>query len=116
MRNPKFQAIKPNYRKRVLEITLQEGRKRTYYNLPFAAFRGKRIGSRNRFVSIVIDQQLGRQGATFVLADGTEGDLPADLVLYYCDPTYDWSPINQLKRVLRDKLDASSLSRRTRLS
>ena len=109
-RNPKFQAIKPNYRKRVLEIALQEGRKRTYHNLPFAAFSGKRISSRNRFVSIVIDPQLGRQGATFVLADGTQGDLPADLVLYYCDPTYDWSPINQLKRVLRDKLDASKLS------
>ena len=110
MRNPKFQAIKPNYRKRVLEVVLQEGRKLTYHNLPFAAFGGKRISSRNRFVSIVIDRQLGRQGATFVLADGTHGDLPADLVLYYCDPTYDWSPINQLKRVLRDKLDASKLS------
>ena len=110
MRNPKFQAIKPNYRKRVLEVVLQEGRKLTYHDLPFAAFGGKRITSRNRFVSIVIDQQLGRQGATFVLADGTQGDLPADLVLYYCDPTYDWSPINQLKRVLRDKLDASKLS------
>ena len=61
MRNPKLQAIKPNYLKRVLEITLQEGRKLTSYNLPFAAFRGKRISSRNRFVSIVIDQQLGRQ-------------------------------------------------------
>jgi hypothetical protein len=61
-------------------------------------------------VSIDIDEELGRQGATFVMADGTRGDLPADFVLYYCDPTYDWSPINQLKRVLRDKLEASKLS------
>jgi len=30
--------------------------------------------------------------------------------LYYCDPTYDWAPVNQLKRALRDKLDASKLS------
>ena len=110
MRNPKFKAIKPNYRKGVLEITLQEGRKPTRYNLPFAAFKGTKISAKNRLVSIGIDEELGRQGATFVMADGTHGNLPADFVLYYCDPTYDWSPINQLKRVLRDKLDASKLS------
>ena len=110
MRNPKFKAIKPNYRKGVLEITLQEGRKLTRFNLPFAALKGTRVGPKNRFVSIDLDEDLGRQGATFVLADGTRGDLPADFVLYYCDPTYDWSPLNQLKRVLRDKLDASKLS------
>jgi hypothetical protein len=109
MRNPKFKAIKPNYRKSVLEITLQEGRTLTRHNLPFVVL-GKRISSKNRFVSIDIDEELGRQGVSFVLADGTHGDLPADLVLSYCDPTYDWSPINQLKRVLRDKLDASKLS------
>jgi hypothetical protein len=110
MRNPTFKAIKPNYRKSVLEITLREGRKLSRYNLPFAAFKGLRINATNRFVSIDIDEELGRQGAAFVLANGTRGDLPADLVLYYCDPTYDWSPINQLKRVLRHKLAASKLS------
>ena len=110
MRNPKFKAINPNYRKSVLEVTLQEGRTLAHYNLPFSAFKGKRINSRNRFLSIDIDEELGGQGATFVLADGTRGDLPADFVLYFCDPTYDWSPINQLKRVLREKLDASDLS------
>jgi hypothetical protein len=110
MRNPRFKAIRPNYRKRVLEVTLQEGRRMTRHDLPFAAFAGKRISARNRFVSIDIDAELGGQAATFRLADGTRGDFPADLVLYYCDPTYDWSPINQLKRVLRDKLDASRLS------
>jgi hypothetical protein len=110
MRNPTFKTIKPNYRKGVLEITLREGRKLSRYNLPFAAIKGKRISARNRFMSIDIDEELMRQGATFVLTDGTRGDLPADLVLYYCDPSYDWSPINQLKRVVRDKLDASQLS------
>jgi len=110
MRNPTFKALKPNYRKGVLEITLQEGRKLTRHNLPFAALTGTRVSSKNRFVSIDIDEEVGRQGATFVLSDGTGGDLPADFVLYYCDPTYDWSPINQLKRALRDKLDRSKLS------
>lgn len=110
MRNPTFKAIEPNYRKGVLDITLQEGRRLTRYNLPFAAFTRTRVSSKNRFVSINIDKELGRQGATFVMADGTRGDLPADFVLYYCDPTYDWSPINQLKRALRGKLEASNLS------
>jgi hypothetical protein len=110
MRNPAFRAIKPNYRKSVVEVTLQEGRKLVRYNLPFAAFTTTRVSAKNRFVSIDIDEELGRQGSTFVMEDGTRGDLPADFVLYYCDPTYDWSPINQLKRVLRDKLDASKLS------
>jgi hypothetical protein len=110
MRNPTFKAIKPNYRKSVLEITLQEGRKLARHSLPFAAIKGTRISSKNRLVSIDIDEELGRQGATLVTADGTRGDLPADFVLYYCDPAYDWSPINQLKRALRDKLEASKLS------
>jgi hypothetical protein len=110
MRNPTFKTIEPNYRKSVLDITLREGRKLTRYSLPFAALRGMRVSSRNRFAAITIDKTLGRQGATFVMTDGTRGDLPADFVLYYCDPTYDWSPINQLKRLVRHKLDASKLS------
>jgi hypothetical protein len=32
--------------------------------------------------------------------------------LYYCDPSYHWSPINQLKRALKDKLGSSQLSLR----
>jgi len=110
MRNPIFKAIAPNYRKSVLDITLREGRTLTRYALPFSALKGKQISARNRFVSIDIDAELGGHGATYALADGTRGDLPADFVLYVCDPTYDWSPINQLKRVLRNKLDASELS------
>ena len=110
MRNPVFNSIKPNYRKNVLEITLQEGRTARKYSLPFAAFGSKKIHSKNRFVRIEIDQELGGQAASFVLEDGTKGDFPADLVLYHCDPSYDWSPINQLKRALKDKLGASQLS------
>ena len=110
MRNPRFQAIRPNYRKQVLEVTLQEGRKLTRYNLPFSVFKGRRISAKNRFVSIDIDEELDRQAAAFVLSDGTRADFPADLVLYHCDPTYDWSPVNQLKRALKEKLDASHLS------
>ena len=58
----------------------------------------------------VIDQTLGDQAASFVLENGTRGDFPADFVLYHCDPTYDWSPINQLKRALKDKIGTAKLS------
>jgi hypothetical protein len=93
MRNPTIKAIKPNYRKRVLEITMREGRTEKSYSLPFAVFADKKIHANNRFLSIEVDRELGGQAAAFVLEDGTKGDFPADLVLYHCDPTYDWSPI-----------------------
>ena len=110
MRNPVFKEIKPHYRKRVLEITLQEGRARRKYHLPFAAFEDKKIHAKNRFASIAIDRELGGQAASFVLQDGTRGDFPADFVLYHCDSTYDWSPINQLKKTLKNKIGAAKLS------
>jgi hypothetical protein len=110
MRNPVFKRIVPNYRKRVLEITLGEGAKTKKYNLAFSVFGTNKIHSKNRFDSIGIDRELGNQAVSFVLEDGTKGDFPADLVLYHCDPTYDWSPINQLKKALKDKLGASQLS------
>jgi hypothetical protein len=110
MRNPKFKEIKPNYRKNVLEVTLRDGKKIKSYSLPFAVFRDVKIGSRNRFTSITIDRELGDQAVSFVLADGSKGDFPADFVLYYCDPTYHWSPLNQLKSALKDKISTSRLS------
>ena len=110
MRTPKFKEIKPNYRKNVLEITLQEGRKTKSYTLPFAVFRDVKISSKNRFTSIAIERELGNQAASFVLEDGSKGDFPADFVLYYCDPTYHWSPVNQLKKALKEKISTSRLS------
>ena len=49
MRNPRFKALKPNYRKKVLEVVLQEGKKMTRYSLPFAVISGKNISAKNRF-------------------------------------------------------------------
>ena len=110
MRNPKFKQITPNYRKRVLEIVLQEGRSSNRYNLPFAVFTGMKIGPDNRFAEITIDAELGAQATSFMLEDGTRGDFPADFVLYYSDPSYEWSPINQLKRALKSKISDAKLS------
>lgn len=110
MRDPQLKTIKVNYRKNVLEIALCEGGKTSRYSLPFAVFRNHKIGVKNKFKAIKIDEELNGAAASFVLEDGSKGDFPADLVLYYCDPTYDWSPLNQLKKALKDQLKVSKLS------
>ncbi|MBI2604589.1 MAG: hypothetical protein HYW49_00775 [Deltaproteobacteria bacterium] len=110
MRDPIFESIIPNYRKNVLEIVLVESRKKRKYFLPFSVFDGPKISSKNRFRSIRIDSELNRQAAEFVLDDGSKGDFHVDYVLYHCDPSYDWSPVNQLKKVLKGELEASRLS------
>src|SRR5437899_964830 len=104
MRNPSFKKIEPNYRRRALDITLREGKKLKRYQLPFSVFDRMDIGAHNRFVSISIDSEVNDQAAFFTLEDGTKGSFPADLLLYYFDSTYDWSPINQLKRALKGKI------------
>ena len=110
MRNPQFKKIIPNYKKNILEVTLQEGRKHNRYEMPFSIFRDKKIGLKNKFVSLDIDEALDGQAVTFILQDGAKGDFPADLVLYYCDPTYQWSPLNQIKQAIKDKLKQSKVS------
>lgn len=110
MRNPKFKELRPNYRKGVLEITLLEGKKSKRYTLPFSLVGAGKAGAKNRFVRFTIDRELASQGVSFELEDGTAGDFPSDLVLYHCDPSYDWSPINQLKRFLKGELGKSKLS------
>jgi hypothetical protein len=91
-------------------VVLREGSKTSRYSLPFAVFRDHEIGVNNKFKEIKIDAELDGTGAAFILEDGSKGDFPADLVLYYCDPSYDWSPLNQLKKSLKDRLKASKLS------
>jgi len=59
---------------------------------------------------MTIDRKLNDQGAFFTLEDGRKGSFPADVVLYYCDPAYDWSPLNQVRRKLQGKLGKSKLA------
>src|SRR5216683_2875898 len=110
MSDPKFKEIKPNYRKGALEVTLRKGRSLKTYTLPFTAFPEMKIGSRNRFVTITIDKELRNQGVFFTLEDGTEGSFPSDLILYYCEPTYDWFPLNQIERALKGRMGKSKLA------
>jgi hypothetical protein len=110
MRNAKFKNVRPNYRRNLLEITLTEGKRSRSYTLPFSLVGATKAGARNRFAQIAIEKELGSQGVSYVLEDGTKGDFPSELVLYHCEPSYDWSPINQLKRALKGELGKSKLS------
>ena len=103
MTDPKFRQIIPNYRKNAFEITLQEGKTRRDYVLPFSLLIPSTAGRRNRVTSIVVEKELRDTVVTFTLEDGATGELPSDFVLYQCEPSYDWSPINQLKTALNGK-------------
>jgi hypothetical protein len=59
---------------------------------------------------MTIDREINNQGAFFTLENRRQGSFPADLVLYHCDPSYDWSPLNQVRRKLQGKLGASKLA------
>ena len=110
MKNYKIINLIPNYRKKVLEATLALGKKVNHYDLPFSTFKGLKIGTKNPFAVLTIEKELNSQSASFVLKDGSKGDFPADFVLYHCDPGYDWSPINQLKKTLKDRLREANIS------
>lgn len=110
MNQLQFKSVKPNYRKRVLIITLQESKKTKFYQLPFSVFHDLNIHSNNRFEKLEIDEELNKQAVTFKLSDGSKGDFPIDFVLYHCEPSFDWSPINQIKRVLKEQFMKSKLS------
>jgi hypothetical protein len=112
MSDPRFEEIKANYRKRALKVTLRKGRRLKTYTIPFTAFPEMKIGPRNRFVSIRIDKEFRKQGAFFTLQDGTEGSFPSDLILYYCEPSYEWSPLNQIERTLKGRMGKSRLAAR----
>ncbi|MCB0407783.1 MAG: hypothetical protein KDD34_06230 [Bdellovibrionales bacterium] len=112
MRNLIFKDIQSNYRKRAFEVTLKEGRKTHQFVLPFTVFDNHKISIHNRVIKSEIDKELGSQGVNIELEDGSRFDFPADLVLYHCDPSYNWGPINQLKMALKDKLSDAQLSSR----
>lgn len=108
----RFVTVKPNYRKQAIEARVKVGKGTKSYLLPFSAFHDLDINSVNRFDKLTILSELARQVVRFKLVDGSKGEFPIDFVLYYCEPRYDWSPINQIKQALKDKLVASRLSLR----
>ncbi|NMC62608.1 MAG: hypothetical protein GYA55_05500 [SAR324 cluster bacterium] len=58
-------------------------------------------------------QYLGyraQKSISFVLKNGQRGDFHADLVLYYCEPNYEWSPLNQVRAKLKEALRSARIS------
>lgn len=110
MRNPKIKKVVPNYRKKVLEITLLEKGRLSIYHLPLSIFNKHKINSKNKFKTLEIDHELGDTSVSFILENGQKGDFPSDFVLYYCDPSYDWSPITQLKKNIKKEIQEAHLS------
>lgn len=105
-----FKSVIPNYRKKVLHVVLQTGRTKKEYHLPFSVFTDAMISTSNRFERLEIDKELNHEAVIFELTDGFLGDFSADFVLYHCEPTFDWSPVNQIKRALRERFESAHLS------
>lgn len=110
MRQNKFLHVSPNYHRRTLDVVILRSKKKMAYSLPFAVLKNLRISRENPFTSLKVDKELGSESVSFVLKNGQRGDFHADLVLYYCDPDYEWSPLNQVRATLKEALESSRIS------
>ena len=81
----KARAVVANNRRRAFEVTFSDGR-----TLPLPYARLEQPPTReNRVAEVYSDPELGHQGVTYVLEDGTEESVPVDAVLdYNRDPGY----------------------------
>jgi len=80
----KIRSIRANNRKRVFEV---HGAARTFA-FPYALLR-VRPTRENRVAGVFPDEELGGEGFTYRLEDGTEDTVPMDAVLEYNrDPAY----------------------------
>lgn len=99
-----------NNRRKALEVELSDGR-----TLPLPYARLERPPTRtNRVAEVYSDPELGRQGITYVLEDGTEESVPVDAVLdYNRDPGYVRDMlVHRLTVEARRRMEATELSHR----
>lgn len=80
----KIRSVKANNRKRAFDVATSRG----VYSLPYSKVQP--VPDRtDPLVDVYVDQELGREGFTYVLKSGTEGPVHIDSVLEYNeDPTY----------------------------
>lgn len=107
-----FQSVTPNYHRHALDITLHKGTHKKHYQMPFSVFKPLVISAKNRIKTLKILSELGHHAVEFELENGKGGDFPTDLVLYHCEPDYEWAPLNQIKMALQEKLKGSRISLR----
>jgi hypothetical protein len=105
----KIRSVAANNRKKAFEI-------RTYkqvYGFPYA-LTDPRPGPDDAVERVYVDDELGREGFTYVLASGREGSVHVDSVLEYNrDPSHMADlALYKLTLEARKRMDTSRLSKR----
>ena len=106
----KIRAVSANNRKAQLELTVRSGKT---FPLPYSRL-DPRPTSRNTIQSVHVDEELGREAVTYVLASGEEGSAHIDHGLEYNeDPTLlSELLVHRLTVAARARIGGSGLSRR----
>jgi len=120
----KIRSVKANNHKRVFEVTVSNG----VYPMPYSKV-DPMPGPLDPIQRVYPDQELGREGFTYVLRSGAEGSVHVDSVLEYNeDPRYmrdlllynltvearkcmEASPLSQREIIRRARTSASQVSR-----
>jgi hypothetical protein len=105
----KIKTVQTNNRKRLFEIELRD---RTL-TFPFARLSAKPT-KENPIIEVWVDPELGNEGFTFVLKDGTEGSVHIDHVLEFNrDPKYIAELLlYKLSVEAKKRVDSSGMSNR----
>lgn len=106
----KIRAVRPNNHRRAFEVTTEDARE-----LPFPYARlSLRPSATNRVREAYVDPELGCEGFTYLLQDGSEDSLHLDAVLdYNRDPDYMRDlHLHRLSVVAEERVAASNLSKR----
>lgn len=105
-----MERVRANNRRRALELDLSDGRS---LPLPYARLHPPPRPP-NRVAEVYVDAELGNEGVTYRLEDGTEGTVHVDAVLEYNrDPAHLRDLLlYRLKLEARERLERARLSRR----
>jgi predicted XRE-type DNA-binding protein len=106
----KATTVTANNRRRAFEVELSDGRT---LPLPYARLERPPTAA-NRVAEVYSDPELGHEGFTYVLTDGTEESVPVDAVLdYNRDPGYVRDMLAyHLTLEARRRMETTRLSRR----
>jgi hypothetical protein len=105
----KIDSVTPNNRRKAFEIDTASG----VYTFPYALLRIQ-PEPENRVEEALPDEDLGREGFTYRLADGREDTIHLDAVLEYNrDPSYlNDLLLHRLTIEARNAVEASEISKR----
>ena len=81
----KIRSVKPNNRRKLFEVTTSSGKRLVF---PFARLEVQPSAD-DPIAKVFVDQELGREGFTYILQSGREGTVHIEDVLEYNqDPDY----------------------------